>query len=345
MTEQLADLVDFDVTINEFIDYSVNFTAAYQTLQVGAYSDLFAYECCLIIALIIGEYLNIRLIRACRFHFMFLFEAFAMALGISGFAAYASRRQEPTKIAYAALVMIVVNLAFSLLDMLLCFKNRALHTLHLLVANAALWIGCIATTAWYRDNLQQHGYADIWVFSFICMWGGAMIALPAPGVFAYLYGQQGPYNPDWVAVSPAEIARRAEEEKRKAEKDAKKKEKEAQKEKEKEAKKKKSKGEKDKPEETEMAITDREFVTVHVNDDGDSSDSDTEKRKKKKKRAKKDKRDRDREEDGDEKEKPKKDKSGKKKDKDKDKDKDKGKKSKDKEKTKKKSKQSESDSD
>jgi len=150
----------------------------------------------------------------------------------------------PTKIGYTALVIIVVNLAFSLVDMGLCFKNRALHTIHLLVANAALWIGCIATTARYRDNLREHGYADIWVFSFICMWGGAMIALPAPGVFSYLYFQQGPWNPNWVAENPAEVQKRQEKSKRDAERAAEKKERDTQKDKGREEKDKDKKKEK-----------------------------------------------------------------------------------------------------
>jgi len=346
-----GNLVGFTThDIKEFF-YGVNLTAAYEDLQVGAYSDLFAYEFCLIGALLIGEYLNVLLLRACRFHIMFLFELAACALGSSGFQAYYTQGTTPTKIGYSALVMIVVNLGFSLTDMILCFKNRALHTIHLLVANAALWVGCIATTARYRDNLKDAGFYDIWVFSFICMWGGAMIALPAPGVFNYLYFQQGPYNPNWVAVDPAEVKKRQEKAKREAEKAAEKKEREAQREKEKAEKDKKKKKYKEKPSETEMqAMTDRDFITVNIpdkEDEEDSDDSETEKRKKKKKkRSKKDKRDRDRDRDNsDKEEKEKTNKKSSKKDKEKDKEKEKSGKKNKKDKEKRKKKGSDDDSD
>jgi len=320
-----------NLEIQQFDFPSLNLTYAYNVLEVGAYSDLFGYECCLIFGIVLGVYLNIKLIRACRYHLMFFFELCATALGGSGFHAFTAAGDTPTKIAYSALVMICVNLGFSTLDMILCFKNRALHTLHLLVANAALWVGCIATTSWYRDNLQKHGYTDIWVFSFICMWGGAMIALPVPGVINYCLLHQGPFNPEWIQVDPAEQARNAEKARKKADRDAEKKEKESQKEKE----RKKKKGGKDKEEETEMGpIHDKDFVRVDVNSDDSGSDSEGEKRKKKKKKAKKEKRDKEKTKEDENEEKDKGGKKGKKKEKekenekDKDKDKEKGKKKK-----------------
>jgi len=331
--ERTYDIVEFE-TLPDPSKY--NLTYAYNVLEVGAYSDLFAYEFCLVVALLLGLYFNVRFIRACRFHLMFLWEMIACALGISGFHAFAAAvpPQTPTHIAYSALVLIVVNLAFSLVDMILCFKNRALHTLHLLVASAALWIGCIATTAWYRDSLQNNGYNDIWVFSFICMWGGAMIAVPIPGVVNYLLFFEGPYNPAWVAVDPAERIRAQEKAKKKAEKDAAEKEKEPKKkdkDKDKDgAKKEKGKKREDsKGDEIEMGITDKEFITVHVhkseNEDSDDDDSDGAKKKKKRSRKGK-KKDKDKDKDKEEV----KEMVKSKKDKDKDKDKDKGKKDKDK---------------
>jgi len=334
--EKTYDIVEF-ATIPDTSQY--NLTYAYNVLEVGAYSDLFAYEFCLVVALLLGLYFNVRFIRACRFHLMFLWEMIACALGISGFHAFAGATppQTPTHIAYSALVLIIVDLAFSLVDMILCFKNRALHTLHLMVAIASLWIGCIATTAWYRDSLQNNGYNDIWVFSFICMWGGAMIAVPIPGVVNYLLFFEGPYNPDWVAVDPAERIRAQEKAKKKAEKDTTEKEgKKKDKDKDKDGGKKErgKKREDSKGDEIEMGITDKEFITVHVhkseNEDSDDDDSDGAKKKKKRSRKGK-KKDKDKDKDKEEVKEIVKSKKDKDKDKDKGKkDKDKGKKDKDK---------------
>jgi len=287
----------------EFVSLHLNYTEAYQILQVGAYSDLFAYECCLVFGLALGLYLNLWIIRYFRFHLMFIFEAIAMALGVSGFHAFTSANETPTRIGYAALVLIIVNLAFGLIDMILRYRNRAMHTLHLLVSNAALWVGCIATTAWYRDGLRQNGYNDIWVFSFICMWGGAMIALPVPGTLNYLLFYEGPYNPEWVAVDPAERYKREDKARKKSEKEKEKKEKE-------EAREKTKKEKENKPEETEMVPNDKDFVTVRIhtkdkeNGDDESDEDSNERRRKNKKKRSRDK-DRDSDRDSDRKQKKK----------------------------------------
>jgi len=96
--------------------------------------------------------------------------------------------------------MIILNLFISLLDAALKFR-RPIHSFHLLFAHACLWVGCIATVAWYRDYNRAFGYVTWSAFSFIAMWCGAMIALPFPPLIDYLFFYRGYLVPDDNLVS------------------------------------------------------------------------------------------------------------------------------------------------
>jgi len=184
--------------IEEF-DY-VNTTklyATWTTLNIGAYSNFFAFECALVLGLLTGVYCNVPYLRRCRFFIMLFLEVAACALGISGFMAFNRDNLAVTRIAYSALVLVIANLVVALLDFCARYP-RPFHLFHLLLANATLWIGCIATTSWYRDGYRQPSgetYKDLWVFSFITMWGGAMIAIPIPGTLLYIFYNEGAYRP------------------------------------------------------------------------------------------------------------------------------------------------------
>jgi len=316
--------------------YDINVTAVanlWKTYNVGAYSSFFAYDCCLVIGLVCAFYCDIPYIRRGRFFLLWLFEIIACALGISGYMAFDQQGKKPTNIAYSALVLVIFNVIVGTIDWLTRF-HKSVHLFHALLCNTTLWVGAISAMSWYRDAYYYDNYKDIWVFSFIAMWSGAMIALPFPGFFVYLMTRKGMFNREAVDEEK-EVEQLKKGKKNKKEgaiemepaghfltihvkKDKEKEEKEKEKE-------KKDKGKKKKKEES----------------DADESDSDEEQRKKKKKKDKEKPKEKEKE-----KEKPKKkEKETDKGKKDKEKESKKKDKEKDKEKPKKKKKKTTTDSD
>jgi len=160
----------------------------------GAFCNFFAYEFCLPFALVVMSYLLLPG-KNTRFYVAFLYEAAATALGIAAYTAWHVQNVTPSRLGYTILVLIIVNLAVSLLDIILSFR-RPIHTFHLLLAHACLWVGVIATVAWWRDHTYYNGYRNWSTDSFIAMWGGAMIALVFPPLIDYLFFYRGYLVPD-----------------------------------------------------------------------------------------------------------------------------------------------------
>jgi len=175
----------------------VNITNLWETYNVGAYSAFFAYDCALVIGLVIAYYCDVAYIRRVRFALFLVFEIIACALGISAYLAFKQASKTPTNIAYSALVLVLLNLVVGVVDWITRF-HKSVHLFHALLSNATLWVGCVSVMSWYRDAYYYGNYKDIWVFSFIAMWSGAMIALPFPGFFTFLLTRRGMYAPDAV---------------------------------------------------------------------------------------------------------------------------------------------------
>jgi len=175
----------------------INYTA----LDRGAYCDFFAYECALPLGIIIMSYLLVPG-KNSRFYIALFFEAVATALGIAGYTAFhAYDGRSATRIGISILVMIIVNLAVSILDAALKF-HRIIHTFHLLLAHACLWIGGLATVWWYRDwsRNAEVQYKSWEVWSFISIWSGAMIAIGFPALIDYVFFHRGYLVPDGQMV-------------------------------------------------------------------------------------------------------------------------------------------------
>jgi hypothetical protein len=167
--------------------------------NVGAYCAFFGFAVALPFALIIMSYFLLPG-RNSRFYIALFFEMVATALGCAYFAAFWNLGKTASDIAYAILVMICVNLLVSLLDAALRFR-RPIHSFHLLLAHACLWVGCIATVAWYRDYTRAINYVSWEAWSFIAMWCGAMIAIAFPPLIDYLFFYRGYLVPDDNLVS------------------------------------------------------------------------------------------------------------------------------------------------
>jgi len=162
--------------------------------DVGAYCAFFGFAVALPFALIIMSYFLLPG-RNSRFYVGLLLELAATALGCAYFAAFYKLGKTASDIAWAILIMICVNLIVSLIDACLKFR-RPIHSFHLLLAHACLWVGCIATVAWYRDYTRAFGYVSWNAWSFIAMWSGAMIAIAFPPLLDYIFFYRGYLVPD-----------------------------------------------------------------------------------------------------------------------------------------------------
>jgi hypothetical protein len=160
----------------------------------GAYCSFFGFAVALPLALIIMSYFLLPG-RNSRFYVGLYFETVATALGIAYFTAFYALNKTASNIAWSILILIIVNLFISFLDIILKFR-RPLHSFHLLLAHACLWVGCIACVDWYRDYNRAFGYTSWEAFTFIAMWAGAMIALPFPPLVDYLFFYRGYLVPD-----------------------------------------------------------------------------------------------------------------------------------------------------
>jgi len=167
--------------------------------DVGAYCAFFGFAFSLPLALVIMSYFLLPG-RNSRFYVGLYFEIVATALGITYFVAFYRLSYTPSHIAWAILIMILVLFFTSIADAILQF-HRYIHSFHLLLAHACLWVGCIATVLWYRDFNIDFGYASWEAFSFIAIWCGAMIALPLPPLVDFLLFYRGYLVPDDKLVS------------------------------------------------------------------------------------------------------------------------------------------------
>jgi len=167
--------------------------------DVGAYCAFFGFAVSLPLALVIMSYFLLPG-RNSRFYVGLYFEIVATALGIAYFVAFYRLDTTPTHIAWAILIMILVNFFVSIADAIFQYR-RPIHSFHLLLAHACLWVGCIATVAWYRLNNEAFGFVSWEAFSFIAIWCGAMIALPFPPLVDYLFFYRGYLVPDDSLVS------------------------------------------------------------------------------------------------------------------------------------------------
>jgi len=167
--------------------------------DVGAYCAFFGFAVAFPLALVIMSYFLLPG-RNSRFYVGLYFEIVATALGIAYFVAFYRLNTTPSHIAWAILIMILVNFFVSIVDTAAQYR-RPIHSFHLLLAHSCLWVGCIATVAWYRDYNRAFGYVSWEAFSFIAIWCGAMIALPFPPLVDYLFFYRGYLVPDDTLVS------------------------------------------------------------------------------------------------------------------------------------------------
>jgi len=179
------------------------------SIDRGAFCNFFAYEFSLPLALIIMSYFLLPG-KNSRFYIALFWEAVATALGIAAYTAFHKQNMTPTQIGYSILVLIIVNLFVSIVDVILKFR-RPIHTFHLLLAHACLWVGVIATVFWWRDYTYFNGYRTWATDSFIAMWGGAMIAIVFPPLIDYIFFYRGYLVPDDDLVRETKVTTSAPE--------------------------------------------------------------------------------------------------------------------------------------